>query len=211
MTRSDGESSAGLRERHKQSTRSALVETALRLFDERGYSEVTVEDICAVVEVSARTFFRYFPSKEHLLGAPITEVLDVLQAELKRQPAGRVWPALRTSLLAAVDEIEARRDQFLATARIIRDHPSALVGERARPGRVGAGRPRRGGRAARRRGRRAASAPAARPGHARLPGRASSSGPRRTAGPRCASSSNRGLADLTPGARALERAAAQPS
>src|SRR4051794_3660626 len=57
----------GLRERKKARTRQAISEAAIALFLERGYDDVSVVEIAAAAEVSKRTLFAYFPTKDDLV------------------------------------------------------------------------------------------------------------------------------------------------
>lgn len=58
----------GRRQRHAAETRLRLFRCALQLFAERGYSNVTVEDITEAADVGKGTFFNYFKTKDHVLG-----------------------------------------------------------------------------------------------------------------------------------------------
>jgi AcrR family transcriptional regulator len=75
---------------------------ALELFAEQGYPDVTMDDIAEELGVSARTLFRYFPSKEEiLLGVPRRSV-QALVDELGRidpsgDPVRAIWNAFRDS------------------------------------------------------------------------------------------------------------------
>src|SRR5919112_5461264 len=57
----------GLRERKKQQTRELIAETARRLFSERGFERVSVAEIAREADVSEKTVFNYFPTKEDLV------------------------------------------------------------------------------------------------------------------------------------------------
>src|SRR5579864_6433182 len=69
----------GLRERKKQKTREAIQREAVRLFQENGYEETTIEHIAAAVEISPSTFFNYFPTKEDVV---LYDAYDPLLAAL---------------------------------------------------------------------------------------------------------------------------------
>ena len=61
------EADPGRRQRKKQATREALIETAMKLFAAKGYDHTAIHEITDAVDVSERTFFRYFASKEDLV------------------------------------------------------------------------------------------------------------------------------------------------
>jgi AcrR family transcriptional regulator len=56
-----------LRQERSKETRRLLIRTAARLWSDRGYDDVTVEEICTAAGVGRTTFYLYFESKEQLL------------------------------------------------------------------------------------------------------------------------------------------------
>jgi AcrR family transcriptional regulator len=125
-------SSGGLRERKKAQTRAAFIRAASDLFDRHGYDAVTVEDICAAIDVSPRTFFRYFSAKVDLVVAAVSDLLEELLVDLRARPDSEPpWTSLRQVLLATADRIGTRRDEFISMAKVTRAAPE-LVGGNAR-------------------------------------------------------------------------------
>ena len=122
------ELSAGRRERKKSETRRALRTAAVRLVAARGLDGVTVEDITNAVDVSPRTFFNYFASKEEALTAPDPQRLARLHAELIARPAGEApLRALQAVLVADTAELARRRDEWLKQLSVLKSDPRLLA------------------------------------------------------------------------------------
>ena len=80
---------AGRRERRAAETRLRLFRCALQLFSERGFSNVTVEDITEAADVGKGTFFNYFESKDHVLGVLAEIQLGKVQEAVEEAEAGK--------------------------------------------------------------------------------------------------------------------------
>lgn len=109
-----------LRERNKARARAEIAEAALRLFGERGFYNVTVDDVVAAAGVSRRTFFRYFDSKEDALLADYPE-LNLRLAESLLDSHDDPLLAVRAGLHQLVGWYEERADAVLERSRVIRD------------------------------------------------------------------------------------------
>jgi len=79
----------GRRQRRAAETRLRLFRSALQLFSERGFSNVTVEDITEAADVGKGTFFNYFDSKEHVLSVMAEIQIGKVREALERADAGK--------------------------------------------------------------------------------------------------------------------------
>ncbi|KAK1178884.1 TetR family transcriptional regulator [Streptomyces sp. NBS 14/10] len=125
---------AGLRERKKQRTRAALVHSALELFTRNGYDHTTVDEIADAVDVSQRTFFRYFANKEEVAFAAQDVAESHFFAALVDRPAEEApLAALHGAVLDAWDTIgEAvaqlvSRDLHMRMYCVIESTPALLA------------------------------------------------------------------------------------
>jgi AcrR family transcriptional regulator len=116
---------AGLRERKKEQTRQRIAAVALRLFVERGFDAVTVNEIAETAEVAKATLFAYFPTKESLVLHGVGG--DDLAGITARRPPGQTFlEALRAHYraLGAVQLPAAELDALVTRVRVIWDSPA---------------------------------------------------------------------------------------
>ena len=110
----------GRRERKKRETRAALTAAALRLALEKGPDNVTVEEIAEAADVSVRTFFNYFPHKEHAILGRNPEHLELALERLRTAPAEQ--SPLTTMWLVVRDVLATWRPRASCRRRGRADH-----------------------------------------------------------------------------------------
>src|SRR4051812_36120186 len=121
----NGSQQMSLRERKKRLAQTTIEETALRLFQQQGYEQTSIQDIADAVMMSPRTFFRYFASKEEVLFGPMHATLSSGIRSLQ-DVASTVSPdaALRATVEYMASQYQHQRVSFLIRYRVSMQTPS---------------------------------------------------------------------------------------
>ncbi|MDI4238984.1 TetR family transcriptional regulator [Bradyrhizobium sp. 31Argb] len=113
----------GLRARKRQETREKLTRAAMALFLERGFEATTLDDIVAAADISRRTFFHYFASKEDVVFAWQEEASAALIAAVAARPAGEsMLAAAENAIIAMAGQLDPA--EVVALARLKQDNPA---------------------------------------------------------------------------------------
>lgn len=114
-----------LRERKKRLAQATIEETALRLFQQQGYEQTSIQDIADAVMMSPRTFFRYFASKEEVLFGPMHTALSDSMRSLQRVPSTESpHSALRAIFGYLASLYQQQRASFLIRYQVATQTPS---------------------------------------------------------------------------------------
>jgi len=114
----------GLRERKKARTREALQDAAMERFARQGFDGTTVEEIAEACEVSPRTFFRYFPTKEDVLFADGEARRERLLAVIAERPIDEpAFGALQAAMRTLTADYRDDRDALVARFQIVAASP----------------------------------------------------------------------------------------
>jgi AcrR family transcriptional regulator len=124
----------GLRERKKQRTRETIAREAHRLFVERGYHATTLPEIAEAADVSTRTIFAYFPSKEDILFSDFAQMKNGLAQALAERTEGKdALETVREFILSSHDagksELDSQLHICVTSDPTLRSHLRARIAQ----------------------------------------------------------------------------------
>jgi len=115
----------GLRERRHQETRAQLVAVAFELFAERGFDQVTMEEVSLAAGVSRSTAYRRFATKEDVVLEIPRRWLAVFDDAIAHTPSDASLPAaVEASCLAVARHIDDNRDLVRSAYTILEGSPT---------------------------------------------------------------------------------------
>jgi AcrR family transcriptional regulator len=107
----------GLRERKRAATRAAITAIARSLTAERGLNGYTVEEVCEQADISRRTFFNYFPSKEDaIVGHVDDDFPEEIVTRFVEGGAGSPAGTISTSMLSDLVQLSLELSEQMSSS-----------------------------------------------------------------------------------------------
>src|SRR5258705_9381901 len=108
-----------LRQEHAEVTRNAVIAAARRLFAERGYAAVLLDEIAAAARVTKGAIYHHFANKRDLFRTVYEELAGEVEARVRRRLARGAHPLERAEL--AIDAFLDCADDDVIRAIMFRD------------------------------------------------------------------------------------------
>jgi len=98
------------------------------MYAQQGFRETSVLDITEAVDVSERTFYRYFTSKEDVLFGPWRQDLELAVDLIESRPANEEpLEAMKGALLAMAEHFEQNRQRYFFIAQLASSSPDVAA------------------------------------------------------------------------------------
>ena len=118
----------GLRDAKRIETKERIIAAAVDLFLARGLNKTLVDDIAETANVSRRTFFNYFPSKEEVLSEWFRCQGEYLAACFASRPAEEaLWASLYTAYLEMRNAFGRDGDRVVKLRRLLAVEPALMA------------------------------------------------------------------------------------
>lgn len=121
----------GLRERKRAETHSRIQKEAMRLFLERGFDSTTLDDIAEAADVSRRSLFHYFGSKEEIVYSTKAGFPEMFRVAIAARPVEEPLMLMVENALADMS-VRHTTPESRSLALLIRDTPALRSGDHAK-------------------------------------------------------------------------------
>jgi len=121
-----------MRERKKQRTRQLIRDTAVHLFMQRGFDQVTIAEVAREADVSEATVFNHFPTKEDLVYGQMEAFEQELLDAVRDRPPGQSALAAYAGFVLAIRGLITEQqgpEQIAAWARLVLESPALVSRE----------------------------------------------------------------------------------
>jgi hypothetical protein len=117
-----------LRQHKKESLREKIIQTSIDMFFDKGFDQTTVEDIACKLEISKRTFFRYFPAKEDVVLSLYDNLVPNTYVNNEKDlNADNPISAIKIVFYNFANIYDSKKKYFLNIEKLINDTPSINV------------------------------------------------------------------------------------